>query len=551
MQTSVDVLGEVYFSLCKGIDTPVALSCWLRFRYGGLRLLSELKVDPANYVAADAFAVDYACSVFLSKYQDSDVSSSESRKSAALAKFYESERCCELTNSRWDDPLLPALRPDSLLVLHQVKRKIARVLGPFEFGKVLPHCEFGPGATNGVSRRRAYVDVKQSDVPTVTPSCIDFALAWLSQDIHWFSAITRVMPEGPYSALPASIAVCWGNRVVTVPKTFDCDRTIAAEPTFNGFFQRGVGRYIRRRLKGFGVDLDNQETNRTLASKACSLGLATIDLSSASDTIASSVVRELLPIDWWLYLDRLRSHYYEDPSTGQLLRYTKFSSMGNAFTFELESLIFWAVTSSVSDVASIFGDDIICRQSDSARLIAVLEDFGFKTNVKKSYVTGSFFESCGGHYFDGFEVTPVYQREPLSDESSFIRCHNRLCRLAVRQGMGVTTDERFVPAIRAVRRLGRFDRSPYRIPFHPSDGDDGWLTSGRDLRCLFDKTLGYARCRVLVPKVRGRSPHQTGALAFRLRSQVRDMEWTFRPTVYKRGSRVIDIRSLHIAALTL
>jgi hypothetical protein len=66
----------------------------------------------------------------------------------------------------------------------------------------------------------------------------------------------------------------------------------------------------------------------------------------ASDTLAFEVVSWLLPNDWWWALEQCRSPVGVLPS-GETIRYQKFSSMGNGYTFELESLIFWAISQQV------------------------------------------------------------------------------------------------------------------------------------------------------------------------------------------------------------
>jgi len=541
MQSPIGDLGEVFFALCKSVDTPMSLGSWLRFKYGGLHLYSEQVVNPKDYVTSDSFAVDYAVCSYLSKLKTRDKESQLRRREVALEKFSASELKCASTNRIWSDPSLQALRPGSAAVIHTATRKIAKVLGKFSWDKVLSGCAWGPGATNGVAKRQSYPDVKYTHELTVTPACVDYAIAWLSHDIHWFESITGIRPDGRYSCLPSCLKIVWENKVVTVPKSFKTDRTIAAEPSFNGFIQRGVGRYIRKRLGAFGVDLNNQGVNQTLALRAFSDSLATLDLSAASDTIAINVIKELLPLDWFLVLDRMRSQYYEDPSSGMITRYEKFSSMGNAFTFELESLIFWALSSSIDVNAMVFGDDIVVSQSDVNLVIQVLEDAGFSINLEKSFTSGAFFESCGKYYFGGFDVTPCYQKDELSDESSYIHCHNRLLRLSRRLGMEVTLDDRIFRAVKAVRRLGLFEDSPYRVPFGP-DFDDGWaVLDPVDLRCVKDASLGF-RCCVYSTRKRRRSPYQLGGFAHRLWAGAveTDSDLHFRKEVnLRRGHRYI------------
>ncbi len=201
--------------------------------------------------------------------------------------------------------------------------------------------------------------------------------------------------------------------------------------------QRSVGNWIRKRLRKFGVNLNDQTENQRLAKVGSISGTcATIDLASASDTISDRVVWDLLPHQWYVVLDSLRSKRGTLPS-GELIRWEKFSSMGNGFTFELESLLFWAISRAVvmannDDISllSIYGDDIIVPTGSAANLITVLTDFGFSTNVDKSFVSGPFRESCGRHYHNGIDVTPFYIRKPINSVPRVIWLLNSLRKWA-------------------------------------------------------------------------------------------------------------------------
>ena len=281
---------------------------------------------------------------------------------------------------------------------------------------------------------------------------------------------------------------------------------IAKEPRANGFLQKGVGAYVRKRLKHVGVNLDDQTANQRGASRACSERLATIDLKAASDTVCKELVYELLPIDWALFLDDIRSHSSRLPS-GEVIRLEKFSSMGNGFTFELESLIFWSLGAGLIDVISeqagdedgiktllVYGDDLIVHQSVSARFIELLNYCGFTVNSEKTYTSGRFFESCGKHYFDGVEVTPVYQKDLVVDVPTHIRLSNRLIRVSTRFTATWNMDSRIRPAWLASIRSPWFRR--LQIPFG-SEGDDAWLCPGSYFApARWDVNLGF-RCNVL------------------------------------------------------
>jgi hypothetical protein len=203
----------------------------------------------------------------------------------------------------------------------------------------------------------------------------------------------------------------------------------------NMYVQKGIGAMIRRKLRFAGCNLDDQTRNQRLARVGSVSGrLATIDLSMASDTISREIVTKLLPHDWTEAMEHCRSAFGVLPS-GEKIFYQKFSSMGNGFTFELESLIFYALTlawchhhgEEVSRV-SVYGDDIILPTAVAASFCGLLEFCGFKTNERKSYWTGRFRESCGKHYFSGHEVSPFFVRRPVTRLTDLFLLHNNLYR---------------------------------------------------------------------------------------------------------------------------
>jgi hypothetical protein len=183
------------------------------------------------------------------------------------------------------------------------------------------------------------------------------------------------------------------NKITCVPKNAKTDRTIAIEPTLNGFLQTGVDRFYKKRLRRIGVDLSSQALNKALARIGSLYGCySTIDLSSASDSMSVQLIKELLPADWFSFLDAIRSPSYSlDNKTP--VRYEKFCIMGNGFCFPLETLIFRAAVEYVMSVCSIhpnrtcavYGDDIIVPYECALLLIEVLRDLGFSLiRIKRS-----------------------------------------------------------------------------------------------------------------------------------------------------------------------
>jgi hypothetical protein len=230
----------------------------------------------------------------------------------------------------------------------------------------------------------------------------------------------------------------------------------------NMYLQKGFGDFFRRRLKSISwkgagdkpvfVDLNNQVNNQRFAQSGSIDGsLATIDLSAASDSVSTNLVETLLPLAWFQALDLVRSEFVSADPKGDApaIRLEKFSSMGNGFTFELESLIFWALASACVDLCSdqrlaVYGDDIIVPSAVSGTLIALLNYCGFQTNSEKTFVSGPFRESCGKHYFRGVDVTPLLLDAPINNIGRKYWFANSIRRFAGRALDGDLADPRYL-----------------------------------------------------------------------------------------------------------
>ena len=525
MQDGYTRMGEVFFALCKSVDTPKSLGAWLCFKYDQLALLN-VEATPSDYLFAADFERDYLIASFLSKYKG--LSTAIDTRAAALRTFTQCEDLCLETNRRIIASRSRPIKGDLASVLYRSQRKISKLLGPFSVFKLEGGHGWGPGATSSIARRRAFVDTKMCEIPmTVTSSCRAQARHEIERDLHWSACILGVQISdlmGPFCLLDSCFLVQEACVVDTVSKNAKTDRVIGKEPTLNGFFQKSYGAYFRARLKSVGVDLDDQSINQRAARRAYADGLATLDLKAASDTVAKELVYELLPPDWAFGLDSCRTRHALVEGTVQKLE--KFSSMGNGFTFELESLIFWALASSVLDElcqdgrALVYGDDIVVPSAAVPLLTEVLEFCGFTLNRAKSFSSGSFYESCGKHYFGGFDVTPIYQKETIEgDELELMRLGNRLIRYGLRTGTSCSLNSEISGAWHAARRMADTSRH-LQLPLG-GEGDDGWVVPASCFNTVpLDFNRGL-RCRVAAFQSRV-LPGHAGALyanSLRVRSR--------------------------------
>lgn len=425
------VVRSVFRRLLKDVKSPYsdALGAHL-VRGDDLALSQEKCPHPAKYEDAISFRDDYCLGKILSKWKGlkTGINTSE----VALDAWISVELGCARTNVKLRSFIAAPHESGALIRARIVRAQeiIQRIIGPApNVERISGKYRISNGATFR-TRRGTPVDKKLSVPIAVTRECVHLLHAELMNDPAWLEA-TFGSASCPLDSTRL-FEVVKGSRTITVPKDAKTDRTIGVEPFGNSFLQQGVHAFLRERLLRNGVDLDDQSINQRLASKAQAEGLATLDLKSASDSICSELVFLLLPIEWALYLDRLRTR--ETLVRDRWVRLEKFSAMGNAFTFELESLIFYALISAVKDLSgsqkpvSVYGDDLIVGQEIAGDCVELLEWCGFQINEDKSFLSGRFFESCGMHYFDGIDVTPVYQKEIVSDLSEHIRFHNRVMR---------------------------------------------------------------------------------------------------------------------------
>lgn len=297
-------------------------------------------------------------------------------------------------------------------ILLMAQHKIAKVLGEFTLEELLVASRWGPGSTSSCKGSLTASATKFSSRPDVTKEFLPYARLLVPLLPSWSALLCDV----DYGVIANPIMpLVRGNKVTFVPKDAKTHRTIAVEPHINVFFQAGLGQLIRKRMKRYArIDLEDQSLNQRLAQLGSrDDSLSTLDLSGASDTLCRELVRDLLPERWFEWLDAARSHFGE--LDGEFIRYAKFSSMGNGSTFDLESLIFWAISSAVvenegynSFWVNVFGDDIVVPSGAAESVIATLESLGMIVNKDKSFLSGPFRESCGKDYYLGYNTRPIY-----------------------------------------------------------------------------------------------------------------------------------------------
>lgn len=480
----------------------------------------ETSSDPAS------FAMNYLRSEALSKYDNGDPAAILQLERLAFQDFLWNERRCGQVNDRLSDVWIRSSTSTS--VWRRARRIIAGVLGRFPWEEFPRACGFGPGASTSLPRRSASPQNKWGLSSHITEGALPYHQAFAK----WTGSVD----------VPTDMSVVDGNKVTTVPKSWNKRRIIAIEPDWNMFYQKGVGRLIRSRLQRRGLLTPRaQENSRAMACMGSITGnLATLDLSAASDSVTLSLCEALLPMDWMEVLLGLRSPVGFLP-TGETVTYEKISSMGNGFTFELETLLFYALTAACCDkgesAITVYGDDIICPVDRAPEVAEVLLEAGFFINVDKSFFSGPFRESCGGHYWKGSDVTPFYVKRPPRHLADVVVLHNAVmawCMVDPRN-----RDTEYLEHLRATCRS--------RVPrkFWGPYGLDGVLWSEWDaVRPTWKRdTQSYTGWR-LVGEVDYRGHYDSvGALLSQLWTENR--EWEANEEVWAVKNRIKPSRYFH------
>jgi hypothetical protein len=407
---------------------------------------------------------------FLKKFSEFDASLLARADSLAVDKFLLTNRKCET----WRSDRKESLFLDCLV--GYFKDEVHRFLNPGNrfplvstFEEILSSSRCGPGAAVGSVGNDFYTKMFSSDLACTTRILEYSYLNYFKLSPLWSDA-EKIRNDHSFG-----FKVVPGNRMTTVPKNADISRVIAIEPSLNMFFQLGLAEILTRRLKKvFNIDLSTQQdVNRRLAKEGSIHNrLCTIDLESASDSMPWLMIKQYFPSDFVRLIGQLRSPQCTLPDGRQETLHMT-STMGNGFTFPLQTIVFCCVVSAclrylgpsgtkelkAGEAWSVFGDDIIVSNKIVGPVIDLLEHLGFSVNTSKSYLKGPFRESCGSDYFYGQNVRGVYIRR-LSRIQDRCAAINQLNSWSARTGI------RLVKTIQMLLRATPLQEVP------PWDNDD-------------------------------------------------------------------------------
>lgn len=438
----------------------------------------------------------------LKKYEHDN---SEVADAAALDKFLAVNRLCGTYE-------VGELSKDDEVLLGEFKNLLWRFFYPAQAGdcvlssfeQILAHGMTGPGASRGATADDFYSKMFASPLTFTSQSLYDVYRRYVGRQDAWRDAeLYR------YSVYGHLDRVLDSNKLCFVPKKVDVSRCIAVEPSLNMFYQLGVKRILEKRLKSFfGIDLSTQqEKNRDLAQLGSMFegSWATIDLSSASDSLSLRMLRKFLPKEPLGFLEALRSPYMELPPEmgGGRVALEMISTMGNGYTFPLQTILFACIVVAAhrthslrldrpsgppdrrhegnplcrAEVAveyprghsignfGVYGDDIVCRTEVLPSVLRLLDLLGFRVNGDKSFLEGPFRESCGGDFWKGHYVRPVFITSLRSPQELYVAL-NQLNRWTAMSGIALPLTAAFI-------RSHLDARSELLVP--PAEQDDSGL----------------------------------------------------------------------------
>nr|WKV33042.1 MAG: RNA-dependent RNA polymerase [Riboviria sp.] len=401
------------------------------------RVLGKGSIDPSLYGDSDDYAEKYLAYNLRRKiatpYNEED--QSQRRKAETLKGFLLRESVNRKINSTETfgyDPATGDYSSDLLgyQVLYRAKEIIRSIVKDRpNLDAIVKQSRFGNGASATLRRTEAQAPKKfeyglstTSGLLPMAKRLVESSPAW--SDLQCPKDVLYIDSAGNHCLPPRHLKRFAGAVMDFVRKTFEIDRVILKEPELNGFFQKGIGSELRKLLRLFvdvvpdGIDLNTSgDLNSELAQAGSADGhIATVDGERASDSLTLALFEFLFPEEWNQLFLMARSPYVRLPN-GKWHRLQMMSGMGNGFTFEAESIIFYAIGLAASEwsklpfahlYVSIHGDDLTVPSDVYDIVVQAYTAAGVVVNETKSFSQGPFRESCGGHWFNGHSVKPFY-----------------------------------------------------------------------------------------------------------------------------------------------
>lgn len=384
----------------------------------------------------------------VSKFERPDPSKTDELKQKCFIDWLEHERVLE-SYDLYEG--LKSLSPEDKKIVYLGKQSLHQWLGKQKFKLTDADLDWTPGATFVPTEGLTSVRQKLLDLRhwTVTYEAREDALEliWNNNTLMMCSIehLIRLFPvltdqvsrlynnKQEFFSLVSEFLFTYvtGARGASVPKSNEKRRFINIEPMFNMLLQRCVASVIKRVLKSLGNDLETgQQDHRLLISNFL---YATIDLKNASDSHHFDSAEFMFPLNVFKKMRQWRSYTttLELKGVGEIqVNNFKLSSMGNGYTFESMTIHLLAIARVLDDTARVYGDDIIIKAEVAPQFIRCIRALGWVTNNDKTFISGSFRESCGGFYHLDVGYVTSYDFHYCETIQDVFTIANKLRRLA-------------------------------------------------------------------------------------------------------------------------
>jgi len=314
-------------------------------------------------------------------------------------------------------------------------------IGSFDVDSIREGMGVGPGAAQKADASSMVTKLFNGEMSTTNYDLIPYYRAALVETGFWADAERQRFETYGFTKVR-------GGKLFFAPKNAEISRTCCTEASLNMLIQKAIGTFLEFRLGWYyGISLSHQpDNNRKLACIGSVDGsFGTIDSISASDSIGLQLLkRALRPSFLKTMIMASRSETAVLPD-GREVALRMISTMGNGFTFPLQTVIFASAVRAVYQLMGfpcdcpktqygVFGDDIIVRREAYEFLIRMLAKLGFQVNVGKSFNSGAFRESCGHDYYRGINIRGVYVTS-LEIPQHVYSAINRLTRWSALHGV--------------------------------------------------------------------------------------------------------------------
>lgn len=444
MHNASDVSALLFSRLCHDLDLIDCLES-NRFDPFPNGLPAESELDTTGYAKRALL-----CSVF----KKSEVESAPDAEDLTMASFIEANNFCKTQTveafRNWDgQPSIGYSIATARQLLYQwfsSKRTVEEAA--ITMTDIESSARFGPGASVGMKGKPTTLYFKCGDAPMTAGS--DFVRSWYESSVAQNPLCEAA--EMARKARQGAILVQSNGNLAFVPKSYSARRIVITEASLNTYFQLGLGEEMQRVLREHtGISFSTQpDLNVELARQGSIDGTyATMDLKQCSDYISRALVEFMFPPVIVRWFNKLRTNCVTT-ANGEQIELFMCSTMGNGFTFPLQTILLVACVLGVYDTLGIpvatqngrnygvFGDDIVVTADAYHLLSSVLQALGLRVNQAKSFNEGSFRESCGADFLNGTNVRGVYLKRYQTD-TDLLSCFNRLILWSTTHGIVLTS----------------------------------------------------------------------------------------------------------------